>query len=168
MLPALLLPIALAADPSPVPAPLLPVAELPAGELASQLDRGHLARLGVWAGASAVGGGLAMGLGRDDPRTFAYGLQTVGWSVVNGAIVGLAWKGAGRVKTDAEVARTREVYALNIGLDVGYVGAGLAVALASRRAGWEAAEGHGWAAVTQGAGLLVLDAVVLGRYPRVP
>ena len=166
MLPALLLPLTLAADPPPAPLPT--VADPPAGEVASQLDRGHLARLGVWAGASAVGGGLAIGLGRDDPRAFGYGLQTVGWAAVNGAIVGLAWKGAGRTKTDAEVARTREVYALNIGLDVGYVGAGLAVALASRRAGWEAAEGHGWAAVTQGAGLLVLDAVVLGRYPRVP
>lgn len=166
MLAALLLPIAPAQEPSPVVAPLL--TDPSAGEVASQLDRGHLARLGVWAGASAVGGGLAMGLGRDDPRAFGYGLQTVGWAAVNGAIVGLAWKGAGRTKTDAEVARTREVYALNIGLDVGYVGAGLAVALASRRAGWGGAEGHGWAAVTQGAGLLVLDALVLGRYPRVP
>lgn len=191
MLTALLAPLALAGSPpvpapptsppassvpawsvpaSPVPAALLggPEAGLTDGELAARLDRGHLARLGVWAGVSAVGGGLSMGLGRDDPRAFAYGAQTLGWSVVNGTIVGLAWKGAGRTKTDTQVARAREVYALNVGLDVGYVGTGLAVALASRKAGWKGAEGHGWAAVTQGAGLLVLDAVVLARYPKAP
>lgn len=173
---ALLLPLAFAAPPAPPPSPL-PAALLAApedgataglgdGELAARLDRAHLARLGVWAGVSAVGGSVTMGLGRDDPRAFAYGAQTLGWSVVNGTIVGLAWKGAGRTKTESEVARAREIYALNVGLDVGYVGTGLAVALASRKAGWRGAEGHGWAAVTQGAGLLVLDAVVLARYPR--
>lgn len=184
MFTALLVPLVSAASPSvpattpgewalpssPVPASLLAVSDTatPDGELAARLDRGHLARLGVWAGVSAVGGGLSMGLGRDDPRAFAYGAQTLGWSVVNGTIVGLAWKGAGHTKPTSEVARAREVYALNVGLDVGYVGTGLAVALASRKAGWKGAEGHGWAAVTQGAGLLVLDAVVLARYPKAP
>jgi len=136
------------------------------GVQAAALDRAHLERLGVWAGTSAVGGGLMLGLARQKPGLQAYGLQTLGWSAVNGAIVGLAWKGTAEPRSLAQIHSAREVYALNVGLDAGYVGTGLALALLSKKAGWGQLEGHGWAAVTQGAGLLVLDLVVLSVYPK--
>ena len=137
-----------------------------AAEEAALAERAHLARLGVFAGASAVAGGAVAVAGWDDARLQSAGLMTVGWAGVNGLIVALAWKGTGQPKSAADRARTREIFQLNLGLDFGYVGAGVAMGVLGHIDDRRAVEGAGWAIAAQGVGLAALDFVALTQIPR--
>ena len=95
--------------------------------------RDHLKRLAIWSGISVL----------------------VGIKL----IVGASWNG----KPPASRAQFREFIWLNQGLNAGYVGVGLALALAGSSA---AVVGSGWAVVPQGLALLVMDGILLRRVPR--
>lgn len=135
------------------------------GEEAARLDRAHLTRLGAWAGASALGGGTLLLARPKDPGARGFAIQQIGWAAVNGVILGAAWGASGEPRSDAEIARNRELYAVNAGLDVGYVGVGLTLGAWGRKEKRPFLQGTGWGIAVQGAGLLVLDGVVWGQYP---
>jgi hypothetical protein len=132
---------------------------------ASDAERAHLQRLAVWSAVSVAGGSALMAARWPDLRARNFGIQCAGWGVVNAAIVAAAWQGAGQPKTDAEIAGAREFIWLNEGLDVGYVGVGVTMAVLGRRNGQRGLEGAGWGVALQGAGLLALDSVLLAQYP---
>lgn len=165
-----LLSLALAAEPAgeatPMPVADLSEADTQRGLDASAAERAHLTRLGVFAGASALTGGTMMAVAWDDPRARHFAIQSVPWAGVDAIIVGAAWKGAGRVKSPAEIATTREVLQLNVGLDAGYMMAGATMGVLGRHRGMPGVEGAGWGIVAQGLGLLVLDVIVLRQMPR--
>jgi hypothetical protein len=138
----------------------------PPGARAARLERRHLARLGVLAGASAVAGGVVAGVGWEDPRLQSAGLMTVGWAAVDAVIVAAAWKSTARPRTAEELAASREFLQLNLGLDVGYVATGVAMGVLGRMDGRPAVEGAGWAVAAQGLSLAVLDGILLAELPK--
>ncbi len=132
-------------------------------------------RLLAWGGVSVAGGAVvaAVGVATGDRFLRAFGSQTVGWGAIDAA---LALGGRARARrrlagtaedpdaTAREAARIRRLLAVNAGLDVLYIAAGLAVA-AGRGRHDPAARGHGLAAVVQGAFLLAFDAWHAARVP---
>ena len=137
------------------------------GQEAAQQERQHLIRLGAWAGTSAIGGTVLLVTGWKDPFKRHLGIQSIGWSLINGAIVAASWTGTGQPKTADERAWSREFINLNLGLDVGYVGVGLTMTWSGlqdpQRRGLA---GAGLGISIQGAALLVLDAILLAQYPK--
>lgn len=121
--------------------------------------RGHLLRLAIWSGASLLLGVILAGLFGSMELLRSAGVMTAGWAVVNLMIVAGGWNG----KPPASQAQFREFIWLNQGLNLGYVGVGLSLALAANSA---AVTGSGWAVVPQGLALLVLDGILLRRVPR--
>jgi hypothetical protein len=121
--------------------------------------RDHLKRLAIWSGISVLVGIKLIGLFANAEVVRSAGVMTAGWAVVNLIIVGASWNG----KPPASRAQFREFIWLNQGLNAGYVGVGLALALAGSSA---AVVGSGWAVVPQGLALLVLDGILLRRVPR--
>lgn len=118
--------------------------------------RAHLRRLAIGSLASAgVGLGLALVWQGDFGRGFAG--MTLGWSLVNLAIVAASRRG----HPPASVARFREFLMLNQGLNAGYVGVGLALGLAAPSG--SLLSGLGWAVVPQGLLLAALDGYLLSR-----
>ncbi len=138
-------------------------------------ERGHLARLAVWGGVSAVGGAaLALASSRRrHPARWAFGVQTAGWGLVNASIAayGLT-RSPTPVPTVAEAVRREDgfhdILLFNEGLNVAYVATGVTMAVAAARGvrGAPAWRGHGWAVVVQGAALLALDGVALAGSSR--
>lgn len=133
-------------------------------------ERSHLVRLAVWGGASVVVGVLALLLvRRQTPRPaflWHFALQTAAWGAIDLALVGAGW-GSIRPRDVNGYWALREFLWLNVGLDVGYVGVGVALAAC----GWALGRrlglvGAGLGVVVQGAALVVLDAwlvVILNR-----
>lgn len=145
-------------------APPLPTE--PPGVRAARLERRHLVRLGVLAGASAVAGGVLTGAGWEDERLRSAGLLTLGWAAVDAGIVAAAWKSTTRPRTAEELRASREFLQLNVGLDVGYLATGVSMGVLGRMDGRPEVEGAGWAVAAQGLGLAVLDAILLAELPR--
>lgn len=138
-------------------------------------ERGHLTRLAVWGGASAVGGAaLALASSRRrHPARWALGVQTAGWGLVNASIAafGLS-RSPAPVPSVAEAVRREDgfhdILLFNEGLNVAYVATGVTMAVAAARGvrGAPAWRGHGWAVVAQGAALLALDGIALAGSSR--
>lgn len=129
--------------------------------------------------ASVVAGGVAAGVGHEDPFWLAAGLGTAGWGAIN-ALLALGLMDLGdevraqvavqRLMRGVSLDRARQeeeraqytsasVFAFNAGLDVFYVASGILMAfLATELETPERGlEGYGWAMAAQGAGLLVFD-----------
>ena len=133
-------------------------------------ERTHLLRLFVWAGASILIGAILVGV-LSYRRTTApllqhFGIQTVAWGIIDLALVWWAWRGLQPRDYDRAIALERILW-LNVGLDVGYVGVGVTLALA----GWFVGRrmgllGAGLGVATQGLALLVLDGVFLSHIGR--
>ena len=125
------------------------------------LERGHLLRLGVWALLSVVLGALLLGLiywrkaGAPFLRHFA--IQLLAWGVIDAALVGWGWKNLAYRDYDGAMQLQKFLW-LNVGLDAGYVGVGITLALAGwwlgKRLG---ALGAGVGVMVQGFALFVLD-----------
>jgi hypothetical protein len=131
------------------------------------LERAHLLRLLVWGGACVLLGTLVLALlaarRADSPLLKHFAIQTAAWGAVDLALAGWAWRGLHLRDYDgaAELARTLW---LNLGLDVGYVAAGVTIAVMGWVLGRRLAPvGGGLGVVVQGAALLVLDGVLAGR-----
>lgn len=132
--------------------------------------------------ASVVLGGLAAGVGHEDPFWIGAGLGTAGWGAVNAALsLGMmdlggdvaraieedraGLRGSMRVARREELAREQytsaTVFAVNAGLDVLYVAGGVLIAVIANllETPDPALEGYGIAMAVQGAGLLAFDIV---------
>lgn len=133
-------------------------------------ERTHLIRLFVWAGASIVVGAILVGTLSHRriraPLLHHFGLQTAAWGLIDLALGAWAWRGLQLRDYDGAIALERILW-LNVGLDVGYVGVGVALALAGwllgRRMGLL---GAGLGVVAQGMALLVLDGMFLTHIGR--
>jgi hypothetical protein len=126
-------------------------------------ERAHLLRLFAWGGASVLAGTLLLALvaarraAGPAPLVRHIGVQTAAWGVVNLTIARWAWRGLA-LRDHAGARGLERVLWLNLGLDAGYVGVGVTLALT----GWAVGRrlglvGAGAAVVVQGAALLLLD-----------
>jgi hypothetical protein len=127
------------------------------------LERTHLARLLVWALGSILSGTLLLALvalrsaAGPLPLLRHFAVQTAAWGAINLAIV--LWAQRGLKLRDYAGARSLDrILWLNLGLDVGYIGVGVTLAVTGwvlgRRLG---AVGAGIGIVVQGTVLFVLD-----------
>lgn len=130
--------------------------------------------------ASVVLGGVAVGVGHDDPWWLGAGLGTLGWGAVNAVLSlglldldgGLAraiaedregLRGSARTERREQLAREQYVsatiFAVNVGLDVLYVVGGVLLAVIANlmESPEPTLEGYGAAMAVQGAGLLAFD-----------
>lgn len=132
-----------------------------------EAQRAHLWRVLWWGGANlALGAGL-VAMGREDhPTRFGFGLQSGAWGTIN---IGIATWGllagpelaAGPAATLAAEDAWSHILLVNLGLNAGYIGVGLALHLASSRGlrSGDAVRGHADAVLVQGVGLMVLDGI---------
>ncbi len=159
------------------------LAELLAAERTSQLQERRsagwvLMGFGV---ASALAGGVAAGVGYEDPWWLGAGLGTASWGVIN-ALASLAllelggaserriaierlMRGSALDRARADAARDQygsaSILALNAGLDVFYIATGILLAILAPLlpSPEPALEGYGAAMAAQGTGLLAYDLV---------
>lgn len=131
--------------------------------------RDHLWRVAAWGGANvALGVGLLASGSRDrTPRRFGFGVQAAAWGTINLGIVGFALL-SGDPATPTTLAEAiaaengwSDVLLVNLGLNVGYIGVGTALAIAAGRglSRPDEVRGHATGVIVQGAGLLVLDGI---------
>lgn len=117
-------------------------------------------RLGIWAGTSVFAGTLLLLLFQRRPaaaflRHFA--IQLLAWGVINGALAWWAWNGLA-LRDFAAATQLQNFLWLNVGLDAGYVGVGLTLAITSWVLGKRPGGlGAGVGVVVQGLALLFLD-----------
>lgn len=131
------------------------------------LERAHLVRLALWGGGSVLAGTLLLALvalrraAGDLAFLRHFAVQTAAWGAVDLAIVVWAWRGL--ALRDAAGAEWLDRFLwLNLGLDVGYVGVGVTLALCGWRLGRRLAlVGAGAGVVVQGAALFLLDLVLV-------
>lgn len=129
------------------------------------LERTHLLRLALWGGASVLLGTLVLAWlatrGTRSPLLQHFAIQTAAWGAVDLAICAWAWRGLALRDLDGATSLVSFLW-LNVGLDVGYAGVGLTLALCSwrfaRRLG---GVGAGIGIIVQGLALAVLDLVLL-------
>lgn len=131
--------------------------------------RDHLWRVAAWGGANvALGVGLLAGGSREaTPRRFGFGVQSAAWGAINLGIVGFALLSGDPAPpatlADALAAENgwSDLLLVNLGLNVGYMGVGTALAIAAGRGLSRADEvrGHAYGVIVQGAGLFVLDGI---------
>jgi hypothetical protein len=117
------------------------------------LERGHLLRLALWAGACTLSGTslLAWLLVRrtSAPLLRHFAIQTATWGAVNLAIVAWAWQGLA-YRDYAAAQRLLNVLWLNTGLDAGYAAVGVTLAVTG-------GVGAGLGVLVQGVALALLD-----------
>ena len=133
-------------------------------------EREHLQRLIVWGVASVLVGVALLAWLRyrhaRAPLLSHFALQSASWGAIDLALAGWAWRDLAPRDFTRATALDRLLW-LNLGLDVGYVGVGIALAAT----GWSLGRrlglvGAGLGVVVQGLALLVLDILfvsVLGR-----
>lgn len=140
--------------------------------------RDHLWRIAIWGGANvALGAALIASGSRDEtPTRFGFGVQSAAWGAINLGIVGASLLGGpAEPSTTLSAAIAAEngwsdVLLLNLGLNVGYMGVGTALAIASGRglSRGDEVRGHALGVVVQGAGLFLFDGIAWlaskGRY----
>lgn len=134
------------------------------------LERGHLLRLAIWGGTSAVVGAVLLIALRfravRAPLVRHFALQTAAWGAVDVALV--LWSQRTLSMRDfASAQHLINMLWLNTGLDAGYVGIGATLALAAWRWGARVAGdsgdngrggiGAGIGVLVQGTALLLLD-----------
>ena len=133
------------------------------------IERAHLLRVALWGGASALVGTVLLALlalrraraGAESPLPWHFAIQTAAWGAVDLAIALLGARGLALRDHDAATRLDRILW-LNLGLDAGYVGVGVTLALCAwllgRRLG---GVGAGIGVAVQGTALFVLDLVVV-------
>jgi hypothetical protein len=132
-----------------------------------------------WGAANVVGGGIAAAIGHNDAVVLSAGLVSAGWGLVNGllSLILLDLSGSreddirnGRlgdltdpleVREQAVVDQLRsgQIFALNLGLDVGYIAGGALMYFLGRERDEGALAAAGVTVAAQGLFLLVFDLV---------
>ena len=109
--------------------------------------------LNGWA-LSNMATGIPVAIASKDPQQSAFFQMNAGWNVVN---IGLASASLIR-KKPVDSQKTKRVFFVNAGLDVGYVIAGLILSQNGRRTDDPQQIGYGNSIVLQGTFLFVFDA----------
>jgi hypothetical protein len=134
------------------------------------LERAHLLRLLVWGAASVLTGTTIIAWLRVGARRSAllqhFGIQSALWGAAE-AIVALGlWRGL-TVRDVTGATRLDRLLWLNIGLDLGYVLVGVALATAAWKLGRRLGlVGAGIGIVVQGSALAVLDLLLAAQISR--
>jgi hypothetical protein len=135
------------------------------------LERAHLFRLALWGGGSVLAGTLLLALlalrarrgAGGSPLVHHFAIQTAAWGAIDLGLVAFAGRGLA-LRDQTGAAELERFLWLNLGLDVGYVGVGVTLAVAAwslgRRLG---GVGAGLGVVTQGLALFVLDLVFVNQ-----
>ena len=135
-----------------------------------QLERGHLVRLLVWGALSVLLGTALLGVlaatRRRSPLLHHFALQLAAWGAIDLALGAVAWRGLA-LRDLAGATHLDRLLWLNIGLDAGYVGVGVTLAVA----GWALGRrlslvGAGLGVIVQGLGLAVLDLYFAAQIAR--
>ena len=136
-------------------------------------ERAHLVRLLAWGAASVIAGTAMLlvvvvrqGAPGGSPLLTSFAIQCAAWGAIDLLIAGFAWRGLAPRDIDGATKLDRLLW-LNTGLDVGYVGVGIALAAV----GWQLGRrlglvGAGLGVVVQGLALFVLDAHFIGVVNR--
>lgn len=124
-------------------------------------ERNHLLRLFVWSGLSIIAGTLVLVMlaarRSRSPLLTHFAIQMAGWGVVFAGIAAVGWHGL-HLRDFSGASRLERITWLNMGLDIGYVGIGAALAIAGRSLGRRmAVVGAGAGIVVQGLALLLID-----------
>lgn len=131
------------------------------------LERAHLLRLAIWGGASVLLGTFTLAWlamrGSNSPLLRHFAIQTAAWGAVDLAIC--AWAARTLALRDLDGATSLINFLwLNVGLDAGYAGVGLTIALCSWRMGKKlGGVGAGIGIIVQGLALALLDLVLLAQ-----
>ena len=133
-------------------------------------ERNHLLRLAAWGAACVLAATLLVLLltvrRTRSPLVTHFAIQTGAWGLVDLVIALVAWQGLAYRDLAGFTWLDRFLW-LNLGLSVGYVAVGVALALTGWRLGRRLAlVGAGAGIVVQGLALLVLDAYLLGVMRR--
>jgi len=132
-----------------------------------------------WGAANVLGGGLVAGLGHDDEVLLSAGLTSTGWGLVNCLLSLLLLDLSGdrreeildgrhgdvtdpvevRERAMADQLRSGQIFALNLGLDVFYLGSGLLLYLLGREKDEDWLSAAGLTVVGQGVFLFGFDLV---------
>ena len=112
----------------------------------------HLLRLAIWGAVSLVAGLLVLRAPASNRFRRQFGAQATLWGAINVSLALLGRSG---------VPPTPGFLWLNVGLDAGYAGVGLTMALTGRRFGSPGLAGAGWAVLPQGVVLAILDLIYL-------
>ena len=128
----------------------------------------HLAIMGGWSAANLVGGTTGYVLA-DDPQWRNFHGTNAAWNVVNGAIVAAGALGLNRRRDGFETPEALAKHqrglqtslAINIGLDVAYVGTGAALMALGASNERDDLRGMGQSLILQGGFLLVFDSAFL-------
>ena len=125
------------------------------------LETTHLLRLALWGGGSVLAGSLLLAWLRwravTSPLLTHFAIQTAAWGAVDLAICAWARRGLALRDFEGQTALVNFLW-LNVGLDAGYVGVGLTLALAAWRLGPRlGAVGAGVGIIVQGLALALLD-----------
>lgn len=136
------------------------------------LERTHLLRLALWGAGSVLVGTMVLLVAQMVQRRRAshpqpvlthFAIQTAAWGAVDLAICAWAWNGLALRDVNGATSLVNFLW-LNVGLDVGYVGVGVTLALVSWRLGQRlAGVGAGMGVIVQGLALVVLDAVLIAE-----
>lgn len=131
------------------------------------LERAHLLRLFAWSALSILVGTAAWLLsGARSPLIRHFAIQTGAWGIVDAALAGVAWPRLELRDYAGALALDRFLW-LNIGLDAGYVGVGLTLALCGWRMGQRLGlVGAGIGVIVQGLALMVLDLILAAQLRR--
>ena len=134
-------------------------------------ERAHLLRLFGWAAASILVGValLAMLSHRrtNAPLLRHFAIQSAAWGVIDLALGWYAWREL-HLRDYGGAMGLERIILLNVVLDVGYMGVGIALTLVGARLATPrlGLVGAGLGVVTQGLALLVLDGVFLSQLGR--
>lgn len=136
------------------------------------LERAHLVRLALWGAGSVLVGTMVLLIAQvaqrrrephPQPLLTHFAIQTAAWGAVDLAICAWAWRGLAMRDVNGATSLVNFLW-LNVGLDIGYVGVGVTLALVSWRLGQRlAGVGAGMGVIVQGLALAVLDAVLIAE-----
>ena len=140
-----------------------------AQDSATRQEQLALQSLAAWGGSSAVVGAVASRLSKD-PQWQAFHEMNAAWGAVNLTLAGAGLWSASR-ETSPHKQRERwlnypAIFALNAGLDVGYIAAGAWLWKSGEEQADATKIGRGHAVMLQGGALLIFDAVMAVRFAK--